>query len=118
MDNDELVTAKHDHKTSNTSIVDLVAIDPLSLALTLAVIGAVGGLISGFISACSSMAIGFGEYGSYFGLASILIFPFLNAVVGLISGALAAFLFNLVSKWTGGIRLVFENETDGKNGWV
>lgn len=42
------------------------------------------------------------------GAWGIIVLPLLYAAIGLIVGAVSAFLFNLVAKWIGGIELHFD----------
>ncbi len=60
------------------------------------------GLIEGAIFAL----IPLGAVGSLtFGAASIIILPIFFGIVGLITGAIMAFLYNSIVRWTGGIKI-------------
>lgn len=44
------------------------------------------------------------------GAMEIIIFPIIYGVVGFISGAVIAFLYNLIAKWVGGIEIELESK--------
>lgn len=103
-------------------------IDVLSLALMQAVMGALGGLIIGLFYGLvmgaimgplmSSRGMGAGgagpngmggpAMGAGIGMAAVIIFPIMYAIFGFIGGALAAFIYNVVSGFLGGIKIEVE----------
>jgi len=46
--------------------------------------------------------------GPTFGYLAIITYPIIYAILGFISGAIFAALYNLIAKWTGGIKMEFE----------
>jgi hypothetical protein len=77
----------------------------LSVAKIYAAFGAIGGFLLGvFMTLIGAAAIG-GLSGLYFGVASIIIFPILYAILGFVGGAIFAFLYNLIAGWIGGIEI-------------
>ena len=48
-----------------------------------------------------------------FGAAAIIILPIIYGLLGLVLGALSAFLYNLVARWVGGIEIQFDNKKRG-----
>ena len=47
-------------------------------------------------------------FGAVFGLGMAVMMPVIYAVMGFIMGALGAFVYNLISKWVGGIEVELE----------
>lgn len=73
------------------------------------IIGAIVALMSTLMGSLSSLGgsadTGLRGLGFGFGLGSILIFPILYGVIGGISGALGAVVYNLVAGWVGGLEV-------------
>ena len=95
-------------------MVVLKKINVLSLAKLQAVLMAVFGLIMALLSGIFLTAFG-GKLTEYysgmgmevplFGWMQVITTPLIYAIVGFISGAVIALLYNLVAKWIGGIKL-------------
>ena len=95
--------------------MELKRIDPMSCAKILGIIYAALGLIFGAMFSLISMlgavgaAMGTGEggalFGALFGVGAIIILPIFYGVIGFIGGALVAAIYNVASKWVGGLRL-------------
>jgi hypothetical protein len=93
----------------------------LSVALTLAAVYAVLGLLVGILFAMISvlggglaaMASAEGEslpplFGLLFGAGAVVILPIFYGIIGFIGGAIAAGIYNLMAKLTGGIEMTLE----------
>jgi hypothetical protein len=81
------------------------------------VIGLIGGLIAaGFWAAIASLATSVpgyqgpspGIFQIFFGIGSIVLYPIMGFVTGLIQGLLYAVLYNFLAPRIGGIRLHFQ----------
>lgn len=70
--------------------------------LSLALMGFVIGLLFALFGVVGGESIG--RLGS-FGLASIILFPLLYGVTGLVAGALFAFFYNIIAGWVGGLEI-------------
>ncbi len=100
-------------------MIVLKRIGVLSFALTWAIVLALFGVIIGIISfifgtsafsAMGGMWMHTGNNmmtGSVLGAFMIVIMPILLFIEGFIIGAITGWLYNLVAKWTGGIKLEF-----------
>ncbi len=69
-------------------------------AIMMAVIGLIFGILGMFITGLRSA----GMFGG-FGFLGILLLPIVYAIIGFISGAFGAWIYNLVSGWIGGVEL-------------
>ena len=81
----------------------LTNVSPLKLGITLAVVcGVLSLLVVPFLLLASIFHGG--------GIAGVLVIflPVIYAVLGFIGGVIAAFVYNLVAKWTGGIEFTTE----------
>ena len=83
----------------------------LSLAKVTAIIMAVIGLIVGVffalfagVGALSGMPMWFGGLG----IAALILFPLLYAIIGFIYGAIVAAVYNVAASLVGGVELEFE----------
>ena len=66
-------------------------------------------LISAVGSVASRQAGGPGAaFGAMFGFGVAVMMPVIYAIMGFIMGALGAFIYNLISKWIGGIEVELE----------
>ncbi|MFC7337417.1 hypothetical protein ACFQY0_09545 [Haloferula chungangensis] len=94
----------------------LKKIDPMSAGMIQAIIMAAFGLLyvpfglilmfGGFASNnADALGAGVGA-----GLGIMLFAPILYAILGFIGGIIGAFVYNVAAKFTGGLRLEFENE--------
>jgi hypothetical protein len=86
---------------------ELKAIDPMSLGKMLAVIYAVMGFIVGLFSAAFApfMAMWNPVGAAALGLLAIIIFPILFAIIGFVMGIIVAFIYNVIAKKFGGVKL-------------
>ncbi len=90
----------------------------MSVAKLEAVIMAIIGLISGLIFAVAGASLATlgalvgGSTGMLLslGMLAVVVWPIAFAIMGFIGGAIGAFLYNVVAKWTGGIELHFDKE--------
>jgi len=95
-------------------MIKLRKIDVLSLGIVLMIFYAIAGLIIGIIMFVYSLTLRAivpletAGFITSFGAVSIIIFPIMYGITGFIVGVLSAFLYNLIAKWTGGIKLKFE----------
>jgi len=85
--------------------------DVMSRAVISCIISAIVGLLYAlFFGAIVGMTSSLPEanmsrLGMSFGFGMIILFPIIFAVIGFIGGALGAFIYNLVAKWVGGIKI-------------
>jgi hypothetical protein len=95
---------------------EIKKLDPVSLAKVMGVLYALLGFIIGlFFAAFGSIFSGLMEAGgeeasssafsNMFGIGSIIFFPIMYGIIGLIGGVLTGFLYNLVAGWVGGIKM-------------
>jgi len=98
-------------------LAKLKRLDILSVAKFMAVYGAIIGFIAGILEAIafailgqtsSSGLLAMPTAGPTFGYLAIITYPIIYAILGFISGAIFAALYNLIAKWTGGIKMEFE----------
>lgn len=91
----------------------LKKVDPLSYGKIMAIAGAVGGFFAGLIVWVIVSTVGLwtdlpeGIPGiiTIMGFAAVIIYPIIYAIIGFISGVIAAFLYNIVAGWVGGIEM-------------
>jgi hypothetical protein len=80
---------------------------PLQLGIVLAALyGAISLLIVPFLILASVLAPS-GTKG--LPIVFIIVFPVLYAIAGFLGGIIAAAIYNLIAKWTGGIELTLED---------
>jgi len=95
---------------------EVKSIGIMSAAKVSAVLSAIWGFIAAVIgiaflapmAAYAGQAAGFAFAGPLMlglGIASLIIVPILMAVIGFIMGAIGAFLYNVVAKYVGGVKL-------------
>jgi len=77
-------------------------------AIIMAVFGLIVGVIYAFAGAVFGAMMGSAGLGAGLGFAAIIILPIFYAVIGFISGAIGAWLYNLVANWIGGVELDLE----------
>ena len=80
----------------------------LSVAKIQAIIMAIFGLIIGILIAIVSalhIPMQNAGFGPELGIAAIIIFPIMYAIIGFIAGALGAALYNVIANWIGGIEI-------------
>jgi hypothetical protein len=66
-------------------------------------------LIGAIGSMAARQAGGPGQaFGAFFGVGMAVVMPVVYAIMGFIMGALGAFIYNLISKWIGGIAVELE----------
>ena len=102
------------------SNVKLRKLGVMSVAKIYAVLGAIGGFIVGIIvsimslafsSVISSASAGTAAMSGLFmagGVFAVIVMPIVYAILGFISGAIGAFLYNVVAGRIGGIEMKFE----------
>ena len=92
----------------------LVKLDVMSIAKIYAVGGAIVGFVMGVLVAgiglvaspfVSSLGAGFAVG---IGLLSIIILPALYALTGFVGGAIGAFLYNVIARLVGGVKMEFD----------
>jgi len=67
------------------------------------IIGIFGGLFMGMIS--SVLHGGSSGFGMGFGMVMVILYPLMLGFIGFVGGALGAFVYNLVAKRVGGIKM-------------
>ena len=80
-------------------------------AILMAIFGLVYGIFFAAVGTIASYVAGSTAVAGLFagfGILSIVIFPVLFAIFGFISGAIGAFLYNLIAGWIGGIEMEFD----------
>jgi len=97
----------------------ITKIDVLSAAKIQAVLMAAFGLVMGIFmtivgALISSVASAAGAeemaIGGIFGFMGLIIIPLMYGIIGFITGAITAFLYNLAAKWVGGLKIEVEME--------
>jgi hypothetical protein len=86
---------------------------PISLAKILGCLYAALGLIFGVFFALLSSVAGFAApnqgmpafMGMMFGVGAIVLMPIFYGVMGFLSGAIGAVIYNVLAKWLGGVEL-------------
>jgi hypothetical protein len=87
-------------------IVILNKIGIYSTAKLYAAICAVFGLCAGLFLALFSSAMPINTmFGRSMGIGLALFLPIIYSIVGFVAGAISAAIYNLVARWTGGIRM-------------
>lgn len=94
----------------------LTNVNPLKLGITLGVIYDIMSLIFlvpfflivSLIGAASAARGGGPALPALFTGVFVIFMPIIYAVVGFIGGVIAAFIYNLVAKWTGGVEFTTE----------
>jgi len=91
----------------------LKKIEVLSAAKISAAMGVVGGLLAAILFAIPSLIFGSlmdaGGFGVGMGVGAIIFLPIMYGIAGFIGGAIYAFVYNIVSKWVGGIEIELVN---------
>jgi len=91
-------------------MVKLKKIAVMPLAKILCALQSMVGLILGVIVAIGSVTTQEDDGLWSLGAWSILVFPIVNAVLGLLSGMLLAWAYNLFAQWFGGIEFELEDK--------
>ena len=82
-------------------------------AVLMAIMGFILGILY-FVLGIASSSLGITnqetEIFTKFGAWGIILLPIFYGVLGLIFGAVGAFLYNLVAKWVGGVEIQFDNK--------
>ncbi len=89
-------------------LIRVTKIEPMSLAKTLCVLQGSIGLVLGLFLTIIAVASTEENPDNLFGVWSFIMFPLINAIVGMISGWLIAVLYNFLTKFVGGIELDME----------
>lgn len=95
---------------------EIKKVDPFSLAKVLGLLYALLGVIIGLMfAAFGSILADFPMaqndeatqtmFSTFFGIGSIIFFPILYGIIGLVAGILMAVLYNLVAQWVGGVTI-------------
>jgi hypothetical protein len=85
----------------------LTRVTPLRAGIVLGILYGIGGLII----APFFLLAAFAGKGGVGGVAFAVMFPVIYAVGGFVGGIIAAALYNLVAKWTGGLEFEVTDET-------
>lgn len=87
----------------------ITKIDALSVGKVLgtiyAGIGVVFGLIFSVMSIVAAIAAERGMLSVFFAIGSIVLLPLGYGILGFLGGAVCAWLYNISSRWTGGIKI-------------
>jgi len=90
----------------------LKRIEPLSLAklqaIIMAIFGFIGGVFIAIFGSTSAATQGMPAAGVLLGVGAIIFFPIIYGIMGFISGALAAIIYNAAAKKVGGIEFEIE----------
>ena len=79
------------------------------LGLLYALMGLIFGIIVSLISLIGGVFLkGAPSVSAIFGIGAIIYFPIMYGIMGFISGAIMAFLYNLIAGWIGGIEVETE----------
>lgn len=94
-------------------MVELKHIDPLSLGkvqgLMMAVFGLIIGILVALLGGFAALVPGVSPQAVLgLGVFSIIVFPILYGIVGLISGIIAAFIYNFIAKKVGGVKITLK----------
>lgn len=95
---------------------EIKKVDPFSLAKVLGVLYALLGVIIGLMFAAfgsifSRLPIAENDqatqtmFSTFFGIGSIIFFPILYGIIGLVAGVITAALYNVVARWVGGVMI-------------
>ena len=79
------------------------------------------GLVTGiffFLIGIISAALGHPPDNWLFGIGGLIIWPIFYGLIGLIGGAIMAWLYNVVASWVGGIEMQFEEDTPPPDSYV
>ena len=96
--------------------MELKRIGVLSAGMVFGLMGAAGGLLTALIalvltaltsSAWGDLLIQFTGLNFLFSLGGLIIMPLVNGVLGFISGAVGAALYNLIARLFGGLEVTF-----------
>jgi len=79
----------------------------------------IGLIIGGVVTIFSVLGSTFSSSGSIgrgtlFGVGAIIFLPILYGALGFISGVLSGWIFNLVTRWVGGLEIEFEDSNNSK----
>jgi len=93
----------------------LTNVNPLKLGITLAMIYGIMSLIIAvpifliaMLAGAASAHSGTQALPAIFSGVFVIFLPVIYAVLGFIGGVIAAFIYNMVAKWTGGIEFITE----------
>jgi hypothetical protein len=93
--------------------VILKRVGPFSCAKVSAVLYGLIGLIVGALFSLIAVvgsAVGDSSMGFLFGAGAIILLPLFYGALGFVSGALMAWLYNVIVGWIGGIEIEFEQD--------
>jgi transmembrane protein DUF3566 len=99
--------------------MELKRVGPWSAGRVCGAVYAVMGLIFGLLFACAAVVNGMMTrnsdgvaFGAGFGVGAIVVFPILYGVLGVVFGALTAWLYNVFAGMVGGIEVQLEPSRD------
>lgn len=88
--------------------LDVISVANIS-GILYAIMGLFGGLMLAFVSMFDAAFAGeYDPLGFGLGFFSILILPIVYGAIGWVSGVITAALYNLLARWTGGIKVELE----------
>ncbi len=79
--------------------------DIVSIGKTFGILYAILGLILGAGFSIGALIMGQKIPGAFFGVAAVIVIPIIYGLMGFIAGAMAGFLYNISSKYSGGIKI-------------
>ena len=82
-------------------VLSLAKIETIIAAIFGLLLGIFYGIFSSFLNSSASTT----NNSFVFGWWGVIIFPVLYGLIGFIAGAIGALLYNLISKWVGGVEL-------------
>jgi hypothetical protein len=82
-------------------VLSLAKIETIIAAIFGLLLGIFYGIFSSFLNSTASTT----NNSFVFGWWGVIIFPVLYGLIGFIAGAIGALLYNLISKWVGGVEL-------------
>lgn len=85
-------------------VLSLAKIETILMAIFGLILGLFYGILSSFVNLTESVTSATSN-SLVLGWWSVLVFPVLYAVIGFAAGAIGALLYNMISKWVGGVEL-------------
>lgn len=92
----------------------LKSVGPMSVGKNLGTMYAIAGFVFGLIFSLVSL-VGLGGSmhrgpGIFFGIGAVVILPVFYGLGGFVGGIIAAWIYNVISKWVGGIEMELEDK--------
>jgi hypothetical protein len=85
-------------------VLSLAKIETILMAIFGLILGLFYGILSSFVNS-TEYAASATDSSLILGWWSVLVFPVLYAILGFVAGAIGALLYNMVSRWVGGVEL-------------